>query len=443
MENRKHPRMKNRLPEIGPQQRRGIPAGICAICSSGSMVLETALAHAARNKSDLIIESTCNQVDQYGGYAGMTPMDFASYIRDLARKTGFPEDLLLIGGDHLGPYPWRREAADTAMDKARKLVTDCVSAGYGKIHLDCGMPLGDDGVDTDAVAPELSAQRSAALCKAAETARSDAQRRQGLPLYVIGAEATTPGGSLTNPRDVPVTEPEEISRFLDICKTLFRKEGLDDAWQRVVAVVVQPGIDFGPDAFVAYNPDRNRALSAFHDRLAGRMTYEVHATDFQSGQSLSKMVEDHFALLKTGPVLTFAFREAVFALARIEDELLQGKKSADPSDIIRVIDREMTASPEHWRSHVPGDSEDVRVLRIYGLTDRVRYYWNYPAITKAFGLLMHNLDRPIPIGLVSQYFPQAFRAVIDEKLPAEPLFLIRHSIVEALHPYITACSDKR
>ncbi len=443
MEQQKYPTMKNRLPEIGPQQRRGIPAGICSICSSGSMVLETGLAHAARNNSDLIIESTCNQVNQYGGYAGMTPRDFASYIRGLARKNGFPEERLLIGGDHLGPYPWRRETANTAMDKARKLVTDCVSAGYGKIHLDCGMPIGDDGVDTDAVAPELSAKRTAALCKAAESTRSDVQRKQGLPLYVIGAEAPTPGGSLTNARDVPVTEPEEISRFLDICKTLFRTEGLDDAWQRVVAIVVQPGIDFGPDSFVAYNPDRNRALSAFHDRLAGRMTYEVHATDFQSGPSLSKMVEDHFALLKTGPVLTFAFREAVFALARIEEERLKGRKSADPSDIIRVIDREMTASPEHWRSHVREDSEDVRVLRIYGLTDRVRYYWNYPAVSKAFALLINNLARPIPLGLVSQYFPEAFHAVIDDKLPAEPLFLIRHRIVEALHPYITACSGKR
>ena len=37
--------------------------------------------------------------------------------------------------------------------------------------------------------------------------------------------------------------------------------------------------------------------------------------------SLARMVADHFTLLKVGPCLTNAFREAVFALEEIEAEL--------------------------------------------------------------------------------------------------------------------------
>lgn len=435
--------MNNRLSEIGPQQRRKIRTGIYSICSSCSMVLETALEQAGPNRNDLIIESTCNQVNQYGGYAAMTPADFAAYVKGLAAKTGFPDERLIIGGDHLGPYPWRHEAAKNAMDKAERLVKDCVAAGYGKIHIDCGMPLGGDAVDTTFISPELSAERTVRLCQAAETARSDMHRKQGLPLYVIGAEAPIPGGSLQDSHTIPVTDPQEISHFLTICRDLFCREGQEDAWQRVVAIVVQPGIDFGPDSFIPYDPVRARSLSGFHGRLPGNMTYEVHSTDFQNEKSLTNMVDDHFALLKTGPVLTFAFREAVFALAHMEKELVKGNKNAQPSDIITIIDREMALSTKNWRSHVREDSEDARVYRLYGFTDRVRYYWNTPAVKTAYARLMKNLDRPIPGGLISQYLPEAHRDILDGNLTAKPAFLIRHRIVKALAPYIKACLSGR
>ena len=431
--------MTTRITQIGPLHRRGIRAGIYSICSSGSMVLETALAHAADNSVDLVVESTCNQVNQYGGYANMTPADFAAYVRGLSVRADLPDDRLLIGGDHLGPYPWRHENAQSAMDKAEKLVADCVSAGYGKIHIDCGMPLGDDPADSNFVPPELSADRTVRLCRAAEAARSDQQRKQGLPLYVIGAEAPTPGGSLNGTSVVPVTEPTEIANFMDICRQKFQAAGIDDAWQRIAAVVVQPGIDFGPDACVVYDASRARALSQFHDSLPGIMTYEVHSTDFQSRKALSKLVDDHFALLKTGPVLTFAFREAVFALANIEKELFKVKKTTDPSEITGIIEREMEASGEYWRSHIPQDSTDARIYMIYGLTDRIRYFWNTPPVRKAFDKLISNLDRPIPLGLISQYLPEAFDAIMNGRLSAKPLHLIRHRILKALDPYLAAC----
>lgn len=434
--------MTHPLTEIGILQRSGVPAGIVSVCSSENRVLETALAGAGRENGHLAIEATCNQVNQYGGYTGMTPGGFVSHVRGLAGKAGFPDNRLVIGGDHLGPYPWRRETAEKAMEKAERLVKECVSAGYGKIHLDCGMPLGDDSGDATFVDPEVSAKRSARLCRAAESAVSGSQRSRGLPLYVIGAEAPTPGGSLRAADATPVTEPDEIAGFLSLCQDLFRNKGLADAWERVVGVVVQPGIDFGPDSFVPYDPNAAAALSRFHDRLPGRITFEVHSTDFQDETSLAEMVRDHFALLKTGPVLTFAFREAVFALSHIEEELFADKAGIPVSGIRRIIDREMTADPVHWRSHVPENDEDVRIHRIYGFTDRIRYYWQYPAVRAALDRLMTNLDRPVPLSLVSQYFPEAFRAAAAQQLPSTPESLVRHRISGALAPYFRACRGR-
>ena len=56
------------------------------------------------------------------------------------------------------------------------------------------------------------------------------------------------------------------------------------------------------------------------------MTYEVHATDYQSPGALAQMVRDHFTILKVGPCLTNAYREAIFALSHIETEWLEKKR---------------------------------------------------------------------------------------------------------------------
>ena len=52
---------------------------------------------------------------------------------------------MVLGGDHIGPFPWQQEAAENALAKASVLVRDCVQAGYSKIHFDASMPCADDG----------------------------------------------------------------------------------------------------------------------------------------------------------------------------------------------------------------------------------------------------------------------------------------------------------
>jgi hypothetical protein len=64
------------LTEMVEQHKRGNSNGIYAVCSAHPLVLEAAIRYAHSHQTPLLIEATSNQVDQFGGYTGMTPADF-------------------------------------------------------------------------------------------------------------------------------------------------------------------------------------------------------------------------------------------------------------------------------------------------------------------------------------------------------------------------------
>ena len=99
------------LADIVAVHKRGRPVGIYSICSAHPFVLDACVQQAIKDDSPLLIESTCNQVNQYGGYTGMTPLDFHDYVEGIAAKFNFPRERLILGGDHLGPSPWQEEPA--------------------------------------------------------------------------------------------------------------------------------------------------------------------------------------------------------------------------------------------------------------------------------------------------------------------------------------------
>ncbi len=109
----------------------------------------------------MLIEATSNQVNQFGGYTGMTPADFREFVFTIADKVGFARERIILGGDHLGPNCWQQENADAAMEKSVELVKEYVRAGFSKIHLDASMSCAGDPIP---LAPETVAERAAVLC---------------------------------------------------------------------------------------------------------------------------------------------------------------------------------------------------------------------------------------------------------------------------------------
>jgi D-tagatose-1,6-bisphosphate aldolase subunit GatZ/KbaZ len=415
--------------------------GIYSICSANRFVLEAGMLQAARDNSLLLIESTSNQVNQFGGYTGQTPAEFAKSVREIASVMGFPQKRIILGGDHLGPHVWRNMPAKVAMEKACEMVVAYVHAGFSKIHLDASMPCADDQAGEKGTLPdEIVAARAAELCHVAEEAVSSSY---AAPLYVIGTEVPIPGGEVADSGAPQVTRTKDLSKTLKIAKQAFLERGLAAAWERVIAVVVQPGVEFGDSTVFKYDSKKAQPLRGF---LAGAWAgvYEAHSTDYQTPGALREMVLDHFAILKVGPWLTFAFREAVFALAAMEKEWLCNKVGAIMSGLPEILEAAMLKNPVYWKSYYHGEESDLRIARKYSYSDRCRYYWPEPSVDAALQRLLKNLrDHPVPISLLSQYLPRQADAVRAGRARNKPVELIQHKILEVLdhYAYAVGCYD--
>lgn len=428
-------KMNNPLRQILAAHKKGQPVGIASVCSANRLVLEAAMLQAKMDGATALIEATSNQVDQFGGYTGMTPAQFAAFVQDIARKMEFPLENVVLGGDHLGPNVWQNETADSALAKAREQVRAYVAAGFRKIHLDTSMPCAGDSLPLH---PAIAAERAADLCRAAESACAKNAALKNPPLYVIGTEVPIPGGAQEELHSLQPTAAEDARRTIELTHKAFLKRGLEAAWERVIALVVQPGVEFGDAAVIEYRREKAAELSRLIEKYPA-LVYEAHSTDYQTGKALQQMVEDHFAILKVGPGLTFALREAVFALAEIEKEWLPGKKGVFLSNIRETIDAVMRENPRYWQKHYKGNEADVAFARKYSYSDRVRYYWPNPRIEQALNQLIRNLRAyPAPPALLSQYLPVQSRALREQRLANDPLHLIRHKIMEVTAVYSAA-----
>jgi len=427
-----------RLSEIVAAQKRSEARGICSICSANPFVIEASFNHALADGGIVLIESTCNQVNQFGGYTGMTPRKFVDFVWSIADECQFPRDRLIIGGDHLGPNPWQHESAVTAMDKSRTLIRDCVLAGYEKIHLDASMKCADDDPNRP-LAKTLSADRAAELALVAEDTYEQLASGGVAPNYVIGTEVPLPGGSQEQEDTVAVTTTDDVAETIEITKRAFLERGLDAAWRRVIAVVVQPGVEYGDNSLFEYDCDQALELSRFIEAY-DCLVYEAHSTDYQTPYAMKKMVEDHFAILKVGPGLTFAFREAVFALTMIEEELFSGKRDVVLSRVRETLEAAMLAQPVYWKKYYQGDQQYQRFAREYSFSDRSRYYWPVSEVQAALTKLIKNLDAaPLPLSLLSQYLPVQYERIRNRRLANSPRSIMLDKVISVLADYAYAC----
>jgi D-tagatose-1,6-bisphosphate aldolase subunit GatZ/KbaZ len=423
--------------------RKGSAVGLYSVCSSNRTVLEASVSQAKKDNAFLFVESTSNQVNQFGGYTGMQAEDFAVFIRELAQSSGFPFEKIVLGGDHLGPNVWQGEKAESAMEKAEALVKSCVKAGYKKIHLDASMFCLDDAGDrTKPLSDEISAERTARLCKACEDTaeKLNLKEAKDKPLYIIGTEVPVPGGSKEKETFIQPTSPESVKNTIAAMEEAFVKAGLEDAWQRVIAVVAQPGVEFGDDHVFYYDREKAKNLSRALNDIP--LVFEAHSTDYQTGQNLKHMVEDHFCILKVGPALSYAYREALFSLAKMEKEL--SFKIASLSNLEETAEKVMLeSSPNYWVKYYHGTEEEKRFARKFSLSDRIRYYWPHKQLAAAVDKLFNNLSSiDIPFTLVSQYMPHLSMSFREGTVGKRPYDLVIAHIRCILELYSSSCGYK-
>jgi D-tagatose-1,6-bisphosphate aldolase subunit GatZ/KbaZ len=419
------------LLELVQQHKAGRPVGIYSVCSAHPLVIEAAMEVAAAHAMPVLIEATSNQVNQDGGYTGMTPAAFRDFVWAIAARTGVPREQVLLGGDHLGPNAWQNETADVAMAKADVLIAQYVAAGFRKIHLDCSMSCAGDPVP---LPDAIVAARAARLCAVAE--RSWQTSGGEAPVYVVGTEVPVPGGAHEDLAQLTVTTPQAAAATIAAHRTAFAAAGLDAAWPRVIGLVVQPGVEFDHHKVIDYRAPAAAALSRFIEDEP-TLVYEAHSTDYQTPANLAALVRDHFAILKVGPGLTFALRETLWALADIEAAM----RLPDCSDFKNVVLAVMASEPHDWRKYYDSDPVRARFDQQFSLSDRIRYYWPHPRIRAAQNTMLANLARvPPPLTLLSQYLPRQYEAVRTGRLRNTPNDLLKEGVAYVLRQYLSACT---
>ena len=109
---------------------------------------------------------------------------------------------------------------------------------------------------------------------------------------------------------------------------------------------------------------------------------------------------------------------------------------AQRSGILRVIDEVMTVDPKYWRDYI-AEGPRARLERLFGLSDRIRYYWPNAAIQSALKLLYANIDGATgEPGLIAQFAGLPGRA--DTGLPLSQQ-IVQARVGAVVAKYVSAC----
>lgn len=409
--------------------------GAFSVCTANPLALRASMIHAKEHNYTVIIEATANQVNQFGGYTGMQPQDYADLIESIRSEVGLSKEQIILGGDHLGPLTWQNLPEAEAMENSKVLVSAFTKAGFTKIHLDTSMRVADDDQNA-ALDVRVCARRGAILANcvaAAYEERKALDPNAVKPVLVIGSEVPIPGGSQEHEDSITPTAPEEFRRQYNVFQEEFQKAGAP--FEDVVAFVVQPGVEFGDDFAFQYNRENAAQLCAAVKDYAP-LVFEGHSTDYQTTESLSKMVQDGIRILKVGPTLTFGLREALFLLE--ECEAVMVSDPAKRSGVKQAILAEMDADDKYWKKYYQGTEEEIAYKKLYSYSDRCRYYLPAPGITKAIDTLLHNTQH-IPQALVCQYFPRQYEKVVSGQIGDDGRSILLDRIGNWYDIYATAC----
>jgi len=434
--------MNHPLVEILSQRKHGNIQGVFCICTANPIVIEASMDRLKDADSPLILEATANQVNQFGGYTGMKPDDYVEFVRNIAHKTGFPQERLILGGDHLGPLTWTRLTENEAMKNAEVLVATYVEAGFTKIHLDTSMRLASD--DPRVPLPtQVIAMRGVRLMEVAEKAfekRKKTHQESLPPVYIVGSEVPIPGGSQEDEKDgIRITSASDYLSTVEMYRVIMESNRMLHVWERVVAVVVQPGVEFSDGMVHTYDKSAAKPLIESLEKTEP-VIFEGHSTDYQTKESLRFMVNDGIAILKVGPALTYALREALFALCSMEDEWVYG--SDERSQFKQKLEKLMIERPGDWNKHYHGDEHQLAFARKYSFSDRARYYLPDRYLITAIDRLIEN-TKDVPLTLLSQFMPVQFRKVRSGELTHHPYAWVKDVVGCIVDDYLYACERSR
>ena len=262
-------------------------------------------------------------------------------------------------------------------------------------------------------------RRSGAACRSATIAERAARavrgRRSRLaeraaepPVYVIGTEVPVPGGATEDLDELAVTTPQAALRDDRHAPRAVRASaGWPSAWPRVIATVVQPGVEFDHHKVIDYAPEKARALSTFIEpvdavRLRGAFDRLPDAPAACRAGARSLRDPEGRARRYLCAARGACGRSTRSSARCSSADRAPGFARSRSSDARRAA---------HWRKYYHAQPARTRLELQYSLSDRIRYYWPDPQIAAAQRQAVRQPARdPPPLALVSQYLPIAYAA---------------------------------
>ena len=396
-------------------KRKALPS----FCSSNFDVLKTIIFFCKIRRLPCLIECTSNQVNQNGGYTKNTPKSFINKIIKISKNLKFKN--LFLGGDHLGPLPWKNTSKEIALKNSIKLIRDFLQQKYCKIHIDTSIKCKDDKTINN----EIIFERTKEILETPSI-----KKRLKDKFLIIGTEVPLSGSG--DEKKMTITSEEQIKDECDQFKDVLKELKLKN---KKFGLVIEPGMKYMHSTVVV--PKFKKFLKKKKISKEENFVFEAHSTDFQSQQILTKLVNNNFKFLKVGPELTLNYSKAIFFMHKIEKKLFK----ANHSNIKKVILNSMLNNPKHWKEYYNRKNKN---LFLSSKLDRMRYYLQTNSVIKSINLLKKNINTITlekNFSLFNQINKKEFFRYRKNKLSNfEMIKLI--FITKVLKKYFSACGYK-
>ncbi len=343
-----------------------------SFCTSNLDVIRLAILYCKLRNYPILIESTSSQVNQHKGYSGKNPKNFFNSVNNIAKKLKYQKKLY-IGGDHLGPLPWKNKNSKLGIKNSIKLINDCLKSNYSKIHIDTSIKCSDD---TKLTSEEIFSRTKIILNKIKKN------KKLRKIFLIIGTEVPLSGGN--DKSKIKLTSKaqiiEEVKKFKNILKSI-------NLMNKTFGLVIEPGMKFMD--YKIQIPKFKNFKNKQKLSKKNKFVYEAHSTDYQPKSSLKKLVNNNFKFLKVGPELTYNYCRSLFLMEKIE----RSYQFPISSNFEKKIMNTMQKNKKYWKNYYSGNKRKLNNLLLNSKLDRMRYYLNVQNITKSIDLLRKNINK--------------------------------------------------
>ena len=388
-----------------------------SFCTANEEVIKIILLYCKIYNLPCLIECTSNQVNQFGGYIKKTPKEFSNLIFKIARTIKLNKKNIFLGGDHLGPLPWNNKNSNLAIKNSIELINNYISNKFCKIHIDTSVQCKNDKVFNS----QIKFDRTKKILKKIKL------KKKSNIFYVVGSEVPISGSDkkkLLKPTSI-YTIKKDSNIFSEL---LFKKS----CKKKNFGLVIEVGMKY-MDKYIQ-KPNLKNFLQKKNFSLKNNFIYEAHSTDFQSINTLKKLVNNNFKFLKVGPELTYLYSRSLLLMQKIEKHFIEKNKSNFNENLIQ----EMLKNNKYWINFYEKNNYNQFLNSKY---DRSRYYLGTKKVKNSIGKLRLNINNLNLTKLIKKFTHTSSNTILKLKKNKLNNFEILNFIFisRSLAKYYRAC----